>query len=587
MKYSLRITRFLSESLQPREISPRRLVVMCVVVFVVAVSVRLLHWQNSWLTIDYTMSRTAAGYKKEAQFLSDGDLHSFIRGRSAEADSSLLTHTPGYPIFIAFVNALTGNSNVVLRLVHIALGATATVLVLLIGIELLPFGAAIVAALFAGLSPQLSYYSCVLLPDSILALPLLAGVYLLLRARKRPKAWRIIGAGVFAGIACWLRADVFLLAPFLCLMIPFLFPRKKILRYVVLVVTASVLTISPITIRNLVVFKSFVPTTLGMGTNLIEGIADYDPGKNFDLEKYDHEIAQREAALYNRPDYAEDLYRSDGVGRERLRVARARAVISANKLWFAQIMVRRAGRMLAYEQVPIISTEPSISHPLDVSRGELTWHSESSGVNDFATEPINVVQNSDYVLGVSLKGRDGRTSIKVVRPDTNKTLGSATVPDSLNPSAAGTDKVVMLQIPFVNSSANQVKIVIAKLDNNAIEIGPLDLYRLGAASYLWTRYFRVAVKPLQKFFTTERMLPLALAGVVLLALARRLDALSVILAIPLYYVTTHAPIHLELRYVLPLQYFWALLVATSLYLIWVVGLQVFPRSNSSDRIAQS
>src|SRR6185503_19107415 len=137
--------------------SPRKLLLACFIVFAVAAGVRLLHWQNNWLTIDNTMDKSAAGYRKEAAFLTDRDFRSFVRGRSAEPDTSLLTHPPGYPILIAAVNAFTRNSNVALRLVNIAFGAAATVLTLLIAAELLPISVALLAALLAAISPQLSY----------------------------------------------------------------------------------------------------------------------------------------------------------------------------------------------------------------------------------------------------------------------------------------------------------------------------------------------------------------------------------------------------------------------------------------------
>lgn len=197
---------WISKTFRPSEISLRRLLVLCFVVFAVAVGVRLLHWQNNWLTIDNTMNKTAARYKEEAQFLVDGDFTSFIRGRSAEPDTGILIHTPGYPIFVAAVHAVTRNSNVALRLVHIACGTAVAVLVLLIALELLPTGVAILAALFAAVSPQLSYYSLVLLPDSIVGLPILVGIYLLVCARKRPNRWMIVAAGVCFGLSCWLRA---------------------------------------------------------------------------------------------------------------------------------------------------------------------------------------------------------------------------------------------------------------------------------------------------------------------------------------------------------------------------------------------
>ena len=589
---------WISKAFQPSEISRRRLLVLCFVVFAVAAGVRLLHWQNNWLTIDNVMNKTAARYKEEAQSLSHGDFRAFIRGHSAEPDTGMLIHTPGYPVLIAAVYQLTRNSNVALRLVHIACGAAAAVLVMLIALELLPTGVALLAALFAAVSPQLSYYSLVLLPDSIVAVPILLAMYLLVRACKRPNQWLIVAAGVCLGLSCWLRANALLLAPFVCLFIPLLFPRDKWLRYPVLLVTAAVLAVLPITIRNTLVFKSFIPLTLGTGTNLMEGIADYDPAKRFGMEQHDHMVAQQEAALYHRPDYAEDLYRPDGILRERLRVGRAWAVIKGNKTWFTGVMARRVGKMLSYEPVSIVAVEPSITNSPNTSSGQLEWRRSPFDLaasnadaarkqvspfgqtlritgdaqqNTFPLSTIKVQPQSDYLLAVLVRPVEGRMTINVIRIDNGKTVASATVPDSLDPRAPKDGDFTVLSLPFVNPDADQLKIVVAGGEHpsnlSAIEIGPIDLYRLGPASYLWTKYPRMLVKTFQKFFTTGWMLPLALVGIGLLALARRFDALAIACAVPLYFLLSHAPLHLELRYILPIHYFWAMLVATSLYLI--------------------
>src|SRR5688572_19404997 len=493
-----RISRFIAEILQPSKIKRRRLLVLCFIVFAVAVGVRLLHWQNNWLTIDNLMDKTAARYQEEAQFLTDRDFTSFVRGRSQEPDTGMLIHTPGYPIFVAAVHAVTRNSNVALRLVHIAFGAAAAVLVLLITLELLPVGVALLAGLFAAISPQLSYYSLVLLPDSIIGLAVLLGIYLLVRARRQPNHLMIIGAGVCIGISCWLRANVLVLAPFLCLFIPLLFPRDKWLRYAVLLVTAAVLTVMPITIRNAVVFKSFIPLTLGTGTNLMEGIADYDPGNRFGMKQYDHEVAQQEAILYNRPDYAEDLYRPEGILRERLRIGRALAVIKGNKIWFMGVMVRRAAKMVTYEPVSIISAEPSFTSSLDTSSAELAWRGspfDLVGSNADATRKhispfaqslritgdaqqstfplstIKVQPQTDYLLAVPVRPVEGRMTINVIQTANGKTVASATVPDSIDPAAPKDGEFTVLSLPFVNPDADQLKIVVAGHDSshNTIE----------------------------------------------------------------------------------------------------------------------
>jgi hypothetical protein len=598
------VSRFIRESLQPGKVNRRRLITVCAVVFLLAVGVRLLHWQNNRLTIDNVMFRTAARYKEEAQFLSGRDFTSFIRGRSQEPDTGMLIHTPGYPVLIALVHAVAGHSNIALRLVHIASGAAAALVVLLITFELLPAGAAVFAGLFAAISPQLSYYSLVLLPDSIVSLPILVGIYLLVRARRRPNQWLIVAAGVCFGLSCWLRANVLLLAPFLCLLVPALFPREKWLRYSVLLVAAAVLAVMPITVRNTLVFKSFIPLTLGTGTNLMEGIADYDPGKRFGMEQYDHEVAGHEATLYNRPDYADDLYRPDGIQRERLRVGRALAVIRDNKIWFLGVMARRAGKVLTYEPVSIISAEPSVSHSLDVEDAELVWRATAgemiatnpsnmiflaeggvlrinttNSVNGVSIKAIKVLPRSDYLLNLPVKSFEGRVVIRIVGRDTGKTLASATVPDSLPGGGAKEDAQATLHVPFVNETADDIKVVVATADRNSgaggVDVGTIELHRLGPASYLWTKYPRMLVKTFQKFFKTGWMLPLALIGVGLLALGRRFEALAIIGAVPIYFMVTHAPIHLELRYILPIHYFWAMLVGTALYFICLTAGHLF------------
>jgi len=54
------------------------------------------------------------------------------------------------------------------------------------------------------------------------------------------------------------------------------------------------------------------------------------------------------------------------------------------------------------------------------------------------------------------------------------------------------------------------------------------------------------VKALQKLFVTHYFLPLTILGVVLLAAHHRKAALAVILTPPLYYLSSHAPIHFRI-----------------------------------------
>ncbi|HYG79528.1 MAG TPA: glycosyltransferase family 39 protein, partial [Pyrinomonadaceae bacterium] len=592
-----------AEGLEAQPLTRRRLLVICLSVFFVATGVRLLQWQNNWHTIDKTMWRLTERYKDEARPLLDGDLKGFLQGTTPEPDQGILMHTPGYPVLLAAVYKVSGDSDAAVRLFQILADAGAAVLVFLIAAELLPVAAAAIAGLLVAFSPQFAYNSLVLLPDSVSALPILLAVYLIARAAKRPRLVTIIAAGAAIGLSCWLRANALLLAPFLVLLMLLLFERGRRWRYAGALVAAAVLVMAPITIRNAVVYGSFIPLSLSAGQNLTAGIADYDPEKRFGFEAYDDATCRQEALLYNRPDYAEDLYRPDGIWRDRARTARALAVIRSNKLWFLGVMLRRAALMLENEKVPVVSVEPTVSNSLEITgETELAWASSpaelmasntssasgraqlSLAENDgalrvagddspqaaqFVSATINVRPKSDYVLRLPVRAEQGRMVIRVESVDGRATLASAGVPDSLERDAPKEGSLSVLQLPFVNASDDQIRVVLANADSGqaraAVLVGRAELFRLGPASYLWTRYPRTLVKAVQKFFKTAWLLPLALIGIALLALARRGRALALVLAVPAYYLSAHSPMHVEPRYVLVVHYFFSILVATTLY----------------------
>jgi hypothetical protein len=590
-----------AEGLEAKALARRNLVVICLSVFAVATGVRLLQWQNNWHTIDKTMWRLTERYKDEARPLLDGDLKSFLQGTTPEPDQGILMHTPGYPVLLAAIYKVSGPRDAAVRLFQILCDAGAAVLVFLIAAALLPAAVGIIAGLLVAFSPQFAYSSLVLLPDPVSALPILIAVYLIVRAVKRPRLLTIIAAGASIGLSCWLRANALLLAPFLGLLLLVLFERGKRWRYAGALVAAAVLVMTPITIRNAIIYRSFIPLSLSAGQNFTAGIADYDPEKRFGFEAYDDATCRQEALLYGRPEYALDLYRPDGIARDRARTARALAVIRSNKLWFLGVMLRRAATMLENERVPVVSVEPTVSNSLEITDGtELAWanspaelmaNNTSSGraqlslaeddralrvtADDslpgaqLASAPIRVERKSDYVLRLPVRAEQGRMVVRVESADGRTTLASAGIPDSLERGAPTEGSMTVLQLPFVNTSADQLRVVLMSAESKegraVVLVGRVELFRLGPASYLWTRYPRTLVKVVQKFFKTAWLLPLALIGVVLLALARRWRVLAIVLAVPAYYLCVHPPMHFEPRYALVMHYFFAILVATALF----------------------
>jgi hypothetical protein len=74
-----------------------------------------------------------------------------------------------------------------------------------------------------------------------------------------------------------------------------LMPRQIRFRFALTLMASFILVISPMMIRNLVVFKALIPVSLGTGYGLVYGLAQYDTGNRFDVPKTDEALAQMEA----------------------------------------------------------------------------------------------------------------------------------------------------------------------------------------------------------------------------------------------------------------------------------------------------
>jgi hypothetical protein len=411
-------------------------------------------------------------------------------------------------------------------------------------------------------------------------LPLLAAVFLIIKAVADRNVRKLILAGGLIGVSCWLRADALLLPVFLCATLLLLFPRGERRRPALALIGGMVIVIAPITIRNALVFRSFVPVALGTGVTLCEGIADYDVEQRFGLSPTDDGTNLQEAQWVGRPDYAAELYRPDGIQREHARVARGLSVIRSHPVWFAGVMGRRLLKMFEYEPVSIVSAAPTVSHSLALigvapvvwsrSRDELLAESASSDpALQLVTKPITVRKNFDYVLTMPVTIRKGRAAIIVKGVERPQVLGSAALPDSLERLPYTNAFAPQIQIPFVSQDHDQVQVVIAnaaaQTGRAQLDIGGGQLNELGPARYLWTRYPRKLVKTIQKFFVASYFLPLKLLGVVLLAVYRRKLALAMVLTLPVYYLLSHAPLHFEHRYILPVYFFGFILAGLAIY----------------------
>src|SRR5262249_41786275 len=137
--------------------------------------------------------------------------------------------------------------------------------------------------------------------------------------------------------------------------------------------------ISPITIRNWVLFHRFIPLSLGAGLNVVEGLGDYDREKRFDMPISDNDTKYKDIEWSGRADYAAGLWHPDGIERDQYRWHGGLAVIRSNPVWFLGVMARRAASMFRYNDsltqgwpadtahVNVAALEPTFGHSLEIA----------------------------------------------------------------------------------------------------------------------------------------------------------------------------------------------------------------------------
>jgi hypothetical protein len=488
LKLSNRILIWLRDNLAPHSLDraglsvKRRgrvqLVIVCALIFFAAFTVRLLRFQDSQADINRKgamLKDLIIPYWRETErILRDGRLL-FPLEYPDPGDARMILHPPGYSIALAAIFKASGDYDSFLRstqLIQIVCDSVAAALVFLIAAELLPFAVAVIAGMLVAVSPHLSFYSLWLTPDSLAALPIVAAVYLIIRATKQPRMMTVIAAGIMIGASCWLRSNALLLAPLLAAVMPAVFGAGRRWRYSLLMVAAAVIVISPITIRNWVVFHRVVPLSLGAGITFIEGIADYDKEGRFGMPGFDDEVRAKDAEWFGRPEYRGNIWTPDGIDRDRGRLARGLEVARSNPVWFAGVMLRRAAFMLRYNdsrpyewpfssaKVDLLSAEPPFGHwPVEGQSREVVWSKaprealaagavlsgraevsfggdppairvagdDSQFGDQFASEPIAVEKFTDYVLAFPAELEQGPVAAKVTTPDRRITLASALI----------------------------------------------------------------------------------------------------------------------------------------------------------------
>lgn len=230
-------------------------------IFSIALIVRLIYVnQTLHDPIHTTLTFDSKLYSQEAKDL--------IKNGPLQGDVYILG--PLYSFFLAAIYSTTGTGISSVMIIQATLGALACVLVYLIGEMIFDARTALTASLITAFYGPLVFYTAVILTEPILILVNTLLVYLLVKAymRGKPTDWAL--AGIALGISAWGKSNILVLVPLL-LALNWLQPQGKKARYSALwLLAAVILTIAPITARNMIV-GGFAPVTGNFGVNLYTG----------------------------------------------------------------------------------------------------------------------------------------------------------------------------------------------------------------------------------------------------------------------------------------------------------------------------
>lgn len=181
---------------------------------------------------------------------------------------------PLYPYFLAVIYSLTAESNLAVGLVQIILSSVSAGLVYHLGRRLFGAATGLVAGLLAAFYGMFVFYSGLILGATLIILLSLLMLVLLDSGLRKPAVWKWLAAGVCFGLSACGRGSVVLFGPpaVIAMMAGFGFGRwKKWLPAGAWFALSFFLTISPVTLHNLLIGDDLVLLTSNAGTNLFIG----------------------------------------------------------------------------------------------------------------------------------------------------------------------------------------------------------------------------------------------------------------------------------------------------------------------------
>ena len=325
----------------------------------IAISVRVLTLQFMRARLNdaaWFQFGSYAKFDRQARDILEGRQRLFWIDDSTRTD--LVRYPPAFPALVALIYKVSGewsaySVQLVLWFIDLVLS-----LLLIAGIAATAYGwrAAIASSFLVALSPLFALYAAFPSADVPATWFVLGGNWLLLLALQRKSVRMALGAGVLLGIACWFRVNpLYLCAGWaLALFVLIRGTWRLKLKLSTAALLATVLVISPIVIRNYLVFPDFTPTGGTIGVNLWEGIGETELGRQNGFHFGDDKVIEHERIKMGWPaDRPLDVHWPDGIRRDRELARESLAFIKQHPIWFLGTMAGRMWGMLKVAGDPV------------------------------------------------------------------------------------------------------------------------------------------------------------------------------------------------------------------------------------------
>ena len=374
----------------------RKRVIFFLIVFLLATSVRVLTFNFVRAHLNDPAWFQTGSYRvfdKRASDILDGTGRLFWIDDPTRTD--LVQYPPAYPWLVALIYRLTGQRSATAVQSAQAVLDLMLSMILVTGLAVTAYGwpTGMAASFFAALSPLLAIVGVAPSADAPTTWFVVGGLWLLVVAAKRSSVGWALSAGILLGVACWLRVNPLYLCVFWAL--PLFFfgrsDRRTRILMAVAVVLGTVLMISPIVIRNYLVFPDFTPIGGTMGANLWEGLGEAELGRSQGFAVGDDVMDERERVRMGiGPDAPFEAMWPDGIKRDRARAREALAFIKQHPVWYAGVVLRRMWGMLkiAGEPLPYYGTSG-----INVTSRKCLSPARQGGVLGFFVNVLGMLQS--------------------------------------------------------------------------------------------------------------------------------------------------------------------------------------------------